>query len=140
MAAVLGLGWLVTLSVYDVRERRLPNRLTLPGAAVILVGAVVAGRGVGAVVGAATLLGLYLLVHLLAAQAMGGGDVKLAFGLGALTGAFGMDVWMLAALAAPLLTAAWAVVALIRRAGPAVPHGPSMCLASAAAVAMATWA
>ena len=66
---------------------------------------------------------------------MGAGDVKLAIGVGALTGAFGFDVWVLAALAAPLLTAVWAVVAVIRRAGSTVPHGPSMCLASAAAVA-----
>ena len=68
---------------------------------------------------------------------MGAGDVKLAIGVGALTGAFGFDVWVLAALAAPLLTAVWAVVAVIRRTGSAVPHGPSMCLASAAAVALA---
>ena len=64
---------------------------------------------------------------------MGAGDVKLAIGVGALTGAFGPDVWLLAALAAPLLTALWAV-ALASAAGSAVPHGPSMCVAAAAAV------
>ncbi len=80
---------------------------------------------------------LYLVVHLLAPAAMGAGDVKLAVGLGALTGAFGVDVWVLAALVAPLLTAVWAVVAVIRRTGSTVPHGPSMCLASAAAVTLA---
>ena len=73
----------------------------------------------------------------MAPAAMGAGDVKLAIGLGALTGAFGFDVWVLAALAAPLLTAVLAVVAVIRRAGSTVPHGPSMCLASAAAAALA---
>ena len=36
---------------------------------------------------------------------MGAGDVKLALGLGALTGAFGPDVWLLGALGAPVLTA-----------------------------------
>ena len=51
---------------------------------------------------------MYLLVHLVAPAAMGAGDVKLAIGLGALTGCFGVDVWLLAALAAPLLTALWA--------------------------------
>ncbi|MGV0800394.1 prepilin peptidase, partial [Mycolicibacterium elephantis] len=65
------------------------------------------------------------------------GDVKLAAGVGALTGAFGVDVWMLAALAAPLLTAGWAIVVLIRRGESTVPHGPSMCLAAAAAVSLA---
>ncbi len=42
---------------------------------------------------------------------MGAGDVKLAIGIGALTGAFGVDVWALAALGAPLLTAGWRCVA-----------------------------
>lgn len=129
--------WLVALCVYDLRERRLPNWLTLPGAAVILLTAVILGRGVAALAGAAALFALYLLIHLLSPKAMGGGDVKLALGLGALTGMFGADVWVLAALGAPLLTAGYAVVALVRRAGRTVPHGPSMCLASATAVALA---
>ena len=141
-AGVVGVGvlaWLAALSAYDVRERRLPNYLTLPGAAVILALAALGGRGVPALAGAAALTVLYLVVHLSAPAAMGAGDVKLAIGVGALTGAFGCDVWVLAALAAPLLTAVWAVVAVIRRTGSAVPHGPSMCLASAAAVALAIW-
>ena len=62
---------------------------------------------------------------------MGAGDVKLALGLGALTGCFGVDVWLLAALAAPLLTAAIGIVARIGWSVKAVAHGPSMCLASA---------
>ena len=36
LVCVVVLAWLTALSVYDIRERRLPNRLTLPGAAVIL--------------------------------------------------------------------------------------------------------
>ena len=61
---------------------------------------------------------------------MGAGDVKLAIGLGALTGAFGPDVWMLAALGAPVLTALLAMGQLAFGAGSSVPHGPSMCLAT----------
>ena len=129
--------WLVALCVYDLRERRLPNWLTLPGAAVILLAAVALHRGAAALTGAVALFGLYLLIHLLSPRAMGGGDVKLALGLGALTGMFGADVWVLAALGAPLLTAGYAAVALVRQAGRTVPHGPSMCLASATAVALA---
>ena len=56
-----------------------------------------------------SLAALYLVVHLVAPAGMGAGDVKLAIGVGALTGAFGLDAWMLAAVAAPLLTALWAV-------------------------------
>lgn len=138
------LVWLTALTVYDLRQRRLPNALTLPGAATILIAAAFAGRGQPALLGALALATLYLGVHLMAPAAMGAGDVKLAVGLGALTGAFGVDVWMLAAIAAPLLTAGWGVLVLRgRRTGVpgagtsnTVPHGPSMCVAAFAAVAL----
>ncbi|CDO88212.1 peptidase A24 [Mycobacterium triplex] len=130
-AAVLVLAWLAALSCYDIRQRRLPNLLTLPGAGVILVAASCVGRGGPALAGAAALTGLYLLVHLIAPAGMGAGDVKLAIGLGGLAGCFGVAAWFAAALAAPLLTAVTGVV--LRGA---VPHGPSMCLATAVAVAL----
>ncbi len=137
-AGVIG-AWMIAMCGYDLRDRRLPNWLTLPGAAVILVAAVSLERGAAGLAGAAALFGVYLLIHLLNPRAMGGGDVKLALGLGALTGMFGADVWVLAAVGAPLLTAGYGVVALLRRADRTVPHGPSMCLASAAAVALGTF-
>jgi leader peptidase (prepilin peptidase)/N-methyltransferase len=121
------------LSVYDVRQRRLPNWLTIPGAAAVLIVAAVAGRGGCALLGACALFGVYLAAHIAAPRAMGAGDVKLAIGIGALTGAFGMDVWALAALGAPMLTG---VAALLIRSKATVPHGPSMCVAAAAAVAL----
>ena len=133
-AALAVFCWTAALSVADWRERRLPNALTLPGAAVILIGAAAAGRGLPALLGGLGLTGLYLAVHLAAPRAMGAGDVKLALGLGALTGAFGTGVWALAALGAPLLTA---VAGLAGRRGGPVPHGPAMCLASLAAVGLA---
>ena len=136
MACAIVLAWLVVLSAYDIRERRLPNWLTLPGALAVLVVAVAAGRGVPALLGAVGLAGLYFVVHLISPAAMGAGDVKLAAGVGALTGAFGFDVWALAAVTAPLLTAIWACVAVIRRSSSTVPHGPSMCLATLAAAAL----
>ena len=137
VAGVCVLVWLVVLSCVDIRDRRLPNCLTIPGAIVILVAAAAAGRGMPAVMGAAALFAVYLVVHLLAPAAMGAGDVKLAIGIGALTGSFGVDVWALAALGAPLITAAWAIVAVVRRSKSTVPHGPSMCLAAAAACVLA---
>ncbi len=126
-------AWLIALSCYDIRQRRLPNRLTLPGAAVILIGAALAGRGVAALLGALALAAVYLAVHLVAPTAMGGGDVKLAVGVGGLSGCFGVQAWFLAALGAPLLTAAVGLLWRLR----AVPHGPSMCLATAGAAALA---
>ena len=137
-ALALVMVWLAALSCYDIAERRLPNALTLPGAGVILLSAALAGRGSAALTGAAALTGLYLLVHLVAPAGMGAGDVKLAIGLGALTGCFGVQVWFLAAFGAPLLTALLGMVARIRAGGmSAVPHGPSMCLACAAGVGLA---
>jgi leader peptidase (prepilin peptidase) / N-methyltransferase len=131
------LAWLAALTVYDVWQRRLPNALTLPGAVIVLAASACTGRGFAAVLGALVLATLYLVVHLIAPAAMGAGDVKLALGIGALTGAFGVDVWVLAAVAAPLLTALWGIIALSSGSTEAtVPHGPSMCVAAAASVAL----
>src|ERR1700754_3305975 len=136
VACACVLAWLALLSAYDIRERRLPNWLTLPGAVAILGAAVVVGHGVPALLGAVALSGVYFVVHLIAPAGMGAGDVKLAVGLGALTGAFGVDVWVLAALVAPLVTALVGTIGCIGRSGTTVPHGPSMCAAAAAAIAL----
>jgi leader peptidase (prepilin peptidase)/N-methyltransferase len=96
----------------------------------------VTGRGVPALIGALALALFYLGVHLVAPAGMGAGDVKLAIGVGALTGSFGVDAWVLAALGAPVLTATWAVAVAFRGRDATVPHGPSMCAAAAVAVAL----
>lgn len=124
------LVWAAALCVIDLRERRLPNALTLSGAAVILLFCAACGRGWPALLGASALGGLYLAVHLADPSAMGGGDVKLAVALGGLTGALGAPVWVLGALGAALLTALCGTVAILRGRRGALPHGPSMCVAS----------
>lgn len=133
------LVWAAGLSISDVTRRRLPNAATLPGAAAIVVVAAACGYLLPALTGALALGGIYLAVHVAAPAAMGGGDVKLALGLGALTGAFGVEIWVLAALGAPLLTAIFGVFCLAGRRSATVPHGPSMCAASLAAVALAVF-
>ncbi|MFN8031758.1 MAG: A24 family peptidase [Mycobacterium sp.] len=135
MACASVLVWAAALSVIDLRQRRLPNAFTLPGAALVLAVAGSQGRGPAAAAGALGLAALYLAVHLLAPHAMGAGDVKLALALGGLTGAFGPDVWLLGGLGAPLLTA---LAGLLARVG-TLPHGPSMCVASLAATALAVF-
>ena len=137
LLAVGVVAWFTALCAFDIRHRRLPNALTVPGAVAVLCGAAVAGRGWPALAGAATLLAVYLLVHLAAPAGLGAGDVKLAPGLGGLTGAFGVDVWMLAAVGAPLLTGLLAVAALARGRSDPVPHGPSMCVSASLAIAAA---
>ena len=138
-AGVCVLTWFAGLSWYDIRERRLPNWLTVPGAVVILMCATSMGLGSPALVGAVALFAIYLALHVIAPAGMGAGDVKLAIGIGALTGAFGIDVWFLAAIWAPLLTAGWAVIVRVVSAEKTVPHGPSMCMTAAAASALAVW-
>jgi prepilin peptidase CpaA len=74
---------LVTAAVIDVRERRIPNALTVPAFALALLVAALggwAGFG-GAVAGAA--IGLALGVAFMAIGAMGGGDAKLLAVVGA---------------------------------------------------------
>lgn len=132
--AVAVAGWLVALSVYDLRFRRLPNMLTLPGAVAILAVAALSGHGPGALAGALALTAIYVTVHLSAPGALGAGDVKLALGVGALTGAFGTQAWALCAIGASLLTGVWGAARLVAGVRSAVPHGPSMCLAAALAL------
>lgn len=139
MLIALALLWMVALTCYDIRQRRLPNRLTLSGFAVVMLVAAGVGHGRAAAVGAVLLAVVYLVVHLGAPAAMGAGDVKLALGLGALTGCFGAEVWLLAAVGAPLLTAVIGVAARLGWSARHVPHGPSMCVASAVAVALVVW-
>ena len=139
LACGIVVAWAAALTLSDVWVRRLPNGLTLTGAAVILTGAAVAGRGTPALIGGLALGGLYLVVHLADPSGLGAGDVKLALGLGALTGAFGIAVWTLAALAAPMLTAMMGVIAVVRRRRIVLPHGPSMCVASLASAALAVF-
>ena len=136
LAVVVVLLWAAALIGYDARCRRLPNWLTLPGAVVVLAVAGGCGRGVPALAGAFGLAGLYLVVHLVMPAGLGAGDVKLALGVGGLTGAFGTDVWLLAALGAPVLTGVLAAVVAARDRTATVPHGPSMCVASLAAAAL----
>ncbi|MEU6558406.1 A24 family peptidase [Nocardia nova] len=112
--------WCAVLSAIDIRTRRLPDTLTLPGAVAVLAVATLTGHGSAALCGALLLAVPYLLVHLIAPVACGGGDVKLALGTGAAAACGGAQSWVWAALGAPLLTAlaGAGIVAATRFAGP----------------------
>ncbi|MFD6463931.1 prepilin peptidase [Streptomyces roseolus] len=147
LAFVILTGWCAVLSGWDLRQRRLPNPLTGGLALAVFGFALLTMQFAAAVAGAVLLVVPYVLVHLVTPAALGAGDVKLAAGLGAAAGLGGAQVWVQAALAAPVLTAAAGVVGLcanrIRRkagsGGPgpprAVPHGPAMCAATLLALA-----
>ncbi len=117
---------LVVLSLIDVAERRLPNRIVLPSTAVVLVAQLAveperASEWLLAAVGAALFLLLPLFVY---PAGMGMGDVKLALLIGA---ALGYDV-VLALFVALLTSSLYAVVLLLRHGGAArkasMPFGP----------------
>ncbi len=151
--------WCVALSLGDIRSRRLPNLLTVPGAVGVLGYATLTGRFHTAAWGAALLATPYLLIHLTRPAALGAGDVKLAVGLGAAAGLGGGQVWVWSAVAAPVCSAIAGVGALLgsragRRIyggryhgpaprapapegpGPTIPHGPSMCAATLLGLAL----
>ncbi|QDQ97472.1 prepilin peptidase [Tomitella fengzijianii] len=127
-------AWCAILGVVDLRNLRLPDLLTIPGAAAILAAAGAAGHGAAALWGAGLLTAAYLCMHLLRPAAMGAGDAKLAAGLGAATALGGGDAWLAAATGALLLTAMCGIAVSGRTRNAAWPHGPSMCIASLAAL------
>jgi leader peptidase (prepilin peptidase) / N-methyltransferase len=133
----LVLGWAgVLLSGADLIARRLPDVLTLLAYPVVaaLLGAAALGAGdarplARAAAGALLWAGGYAAVRLVAPGALGGGDVKLAGSLGALTAATSWPGLLLAVLAANVVTTAAAVPARILGYRD-VPHGPAMLAAA----------
>ena len=133
LPVLLALGWLaVAAGAVDVLAGRLPDALTLPAlpAALLLlvpVGGDAVARGVA---GAVVAVAAHAAVHLVVPAAMGGGDVKLAAPLGAVSAAVSWEALALAGVLAALSSGVLAVAVLVRRGrGGAVPHGPSMLLA-----------
>ncbi|WP_405493497.1 prepilin peptidase [Nocardia sp. NBC_00511] len=130
-------AWCAALSWFDLRERRLPNALTLTGAVAVLIYAISRDESATAVTGGLLLAAPYLTVHLGNPNALGAGDVKLALGLGASTALAGPEAWTTAALTAPLLTATAGLGTVLARVTPGrktLPHGPAMCVASLVAL------
>jgi leader peptidase (prepilin peptidase)/N-methyltransferase len=130
---VVAAVFLVPLVLIDMRERRLPDHLTLSGAAALL--AVVGAQGAiaadlaplaGALAGAALMAGILLTLHLASPRGMGFGDVKLGLLLGALVGARSMALVLPALLLAGVLGALVGVAQMIRRRRRDVtlPFGP----------------
>jgi leader peptidase (prepilin peptidase) / N-methyltransferase len=126
----------VLLGSVDLVARRLPDALTLPAYPLVAGMLVIATIGAGnvdplarAAVGTLLWAGGYAAVRLLSPGALGGGDVKLAGSLGALTAATSWSGLLLAVVAAGALTAIVAVP--VRMLGYSdVPHGPAMLAAA----------
>lgn len=129
---LLGLGWLLAAAgAVDVIAHRLPDALTLPALPVALLllvplGAAAVLRGMA---GAALLVGVHGVVHLVAPRALGAGDVKLAAPVGAVVGAASVASLPVGVLLAAVITGLVAAVGLASgrlARGAEVPHGPAM--------------
>ncbi|MGN6744441.1 MAG: prepilin peptidase [Amnibacterium sp.] len=137
----------VALSLVDLAERRLPDRMVLPSAVgvggLLVAAALLEGRPYGAVgvpAGAAGLFAVYLLLALPMRGALGMGDVKLALLVGAAAGFLGMRAWLLALVAGFLVNGAVTLLALVTRRtswGGSVPFGPSMLAGAFLALVLA---
>lgn len=119
------------ISLIDTRLRRIPNRITLPGAGIALVLAATAGTEafVASVLGVGMALVLTGVVYAASRGGFGMGDVKLSALIGAVIGASAVPMFLLlgAALGA---VAALVVVARTRAVrGATMAYGPYLALA-----------
>jgi leader peptidase (prepilin peptidase)/N-methyltransferase len=127
---------LIVLSVIDVRTRRLPDRIVLPAAAIVLAAqiAIAPGRTLEWTLGALGAFAVLLVLALVNPSGLGMGDVKLALLLGAALG------WTVAvALFLGFAAAALAGIGLIMRSGWAarkktLPLGPFLAIGGVAAL------
>ncbi|QHC63487.1 hypothetical protein GSU69_12890 [Rathayibacter festucae] len=115
----------VALVLADVRERRLPNALTVPillAGLASMVGGSLSGRTPGELpVVLATALALGVL-HL--AGGLGRGDVKLGTGLALPLAAVDPGLALLTPVLAFVLAGAWSLPSALRGGGERIPFGP----------------
>jgi prepilin signal peptidase PulO-like enzyme (type II secretory pathway) len=138
IAGVLFVAVLVALALKDLEERRIPNLVVLPAAALVLIGVAWfrpdhALESVGAAFAAA---GFLLVPTLFVRGAVGMGDVKLGFLIGAALGLGTALAFILGCLAASVV----AVVLLFQHGSAArkmaVPFAPFLVLGALAAIAL----
>lgn len=135
MLLVLTIGVGVAAAIVDLREHRLPDRLTWPYAAaaagMVAAAAVVGTRidlVVDAVLGAMATAGTLYVLALFAS--MGWGDVKYGLGLGVCAGAVAVSAAAVLPVVAMVLAAPVAVVVWVRHGASArLPMGPALATA-----------
>lgn len=126
------LGVLLSLSIIDLRTKRLPNAIVYPALVAFPCYLVVAGLAgadvdlLDALIGFLAYGGGLLVIALVAPKGMGMGDVKLAALIGVVLGSLGLEFVAVAAGAGILLGGVGAIAALIggasRKQG--IPFGP----------------
>lgn len=138
----------VWLTVIDIREHRLPNRIVLgvavTGLALLAVTVLLTGRWmtlVGGVACGAVLFAFYAALHLVGGG-VGAGDVKLAGALGLFLGFVGWQTAMVATVVTFLAGGVWALgLIATRRAGrrTRIAFGPFLLLGAWVAIAAHAW-
>ncbi len=134
LLAVMATG--VALSVVDLTEHRLPNKMLVPTLAIVAVLLVLASALTGewmrllwALAGGAGMFLLYFVLALISPSGMGMGDVKFAAPLGLALGWFGWTVWFVGVFAGFVIGGVVGLVALLLRRVTlrgSIPFGPSM--------------
>ena len=121
-------GFLLTLTVLDLKHQIVPNRLVYPAVITVLGGRLLLFGIENAIIALCAGLGSFLffaLVAMISPGGLGGGDVKLAALVGVLCG-FPSVIWALtlAILAGGIVAIALALAG--RREG--IPYAPYLCL------------
>jgi prepilin signal peptidase PulO-like enzyme (type II secretory pathway) len=137
----LGIAWsaaqllLVFIACFDLVTHRIPNVVTLPAMAVVLLLRLVFERGSvpEAVLAGAAGFAVFLLLAVLTRGGFGMGDVKLTALLGLLLGSALVPALVVGIVAGGLASA---VVALTRPGGRklAIAYGPYLCFGAALAI------
>jgi leader peptidase (prepilin peptidase)/N-methyltransferase len=118
-----------SLIIADITERRLPNRLVLPGYPVVAAVMLIFWASGASIPPTAVIAAVAYFMFLLALCALGGmgmGDVKLAGVLGFAAGSLGTDVALLSPVFAFAVGGSASVIALYRGIGSTVAFGPCM--------------
>lgn len=134
--ALVAVAWAAALIYFDIRQRRLPDALTLPAGAVMLTWTILSMDFSG-LWGFAWPLLYFVLALLSKGNGIGGGDIKLALPLGiAIALVSGAGYILVAMVITALIALVWGIPLRLRnRKNPQKfadpPNGPAMLLATA---------
>jgi leader peptidase (prepilin peptidase) / N-methyltransferase len=127
---------LVFLAAYDVATRRVPNRVTLPAAAavVILRAALAPGALVETAAAGAAAFAFFLAFAVLTKEGVGMGDVKLAGLIGLLLGKAALLALLLGTIFGGVAAVSVLVASRGAGRGRAFAYAPYLCLGAAVAM------
>ena len=134
LEGAIAAGFIVPILVFDLRERRIPDLLTLPAIGALLAFRLLTGRfALGDLAAGAAGFGVFALLGLASGGRLGLGDAKLSAFLGLLLGFWG---WLAAVFLASL-TGTLFVLGRAAAGGTSaresVPFAPFLALGAAAA-------